>query len=144
MDDSILLEFIKDILGIEDTAREWFASYLTGHTQHFSVENTVSELADLLYGVPRGSVMGPIKYSIYTLPMEAIIRSHGLSYSIYADGMQVYLSFNLKTSSTAPQKLNYCLLDIQSWMLKNKLKINDDKTEFLILGIPILGVKTVK
>ena len=59
-----------------------------------------------------------------------------MQYSIYADDTQVYLSFDLKDATNALQKLNSCLSDIRSWMIENKLKINDDKTEFLIIASP--------
>jgi exonuclease III len=73
VDHNILLDFMKDTVGINGDAWNWFQSYLTGRTQQVSVENVVSELAKLLYGVPQGSVMGPIKYCIYTLNIGAII-----------------------------------------------------------------------
>ena len=81
-------------------------------------------------------MVGPIKYCIYTLPIGAIIRHHGLQYSIYADDTQVYLSFDINNSQEALGKLNACLIDIRSWMLKNKLKINYDKTEFRLIASP--------
>ena len=78
-------------------------------TQHVSVGNVVSELTELLYGVPRGSVMGIIKYFIYTLPIGISIQSCGLHYSIYSDDTHLYLSFNINDSEAAFQKLNSCL-----------------------------------
>ena len=53
--------------------------------QCVSVDNVLSELTELLFGVPQGSVMGCLKFCIYTLPIGAIIKSHGLQYHIYAD-----------------------------------------------------------
>ena len=134
VDHKILLDFLQDIIGVHGAAWNWFKSYLTGRSQQVSIENVVSEVAHLLYGVPQGSVLGPIKYCIYTLPIGAIIRSHGLQYSVYADDTQVYLSFDMNDSDAALKKLNSCLSDIRTWMLHNKLKINDDKTEFLLLS----------
>ena len=134
VDHNVLLSFINETIGIEGTAWKWFQSYLTGRSQQVEIDSIRSDLADLLYGVPQGSVLGPIKYCIYTLPIGAIIRHHGLNYAVYADDTQVYLSFNIKDSDTALQRLNSCLADIRTWMLKNKLKINDDKTEFLLIG----------
>ena len=96
----------------------------------------MSEFAELLDGVPQGSVLGPIKYCIYILPIGAIIQSHGLNDAIYAYYTEVDVSFDVSDPKLALNILNSCLLDTRTWMLQNKLKINDDKTEFLLIGTP--------
>ena len=136
VDHDILLTFLRDTVGIDDSALNWFQSYLTGRTQYVSIENVLSDLSELLFGVAQGSVMGPLKFCVYTLPVGAIIKSHGLNYHVYADDTQVYISFDLTDPDHALTKLNACLADIRSWMIKNRLKINDDKTEFLLIGSP--------
>ena len=98
-----------------------------------SVEDTVSELAEHLHEYPRVS-NGPYQYYIYTLPIGAIIRLHDLCYSFYADETQVYLSFEINDSEIALQKLNTCLFDIRTWIIKNKFKVNDEMTEFLFIA----------
>lgn len=134
VDHDILLSFLNDTIGINDAALNWFKSYLTNRTQQVEIDGVLSDPTNLKFGVPQGSVLGPLKFCIYTLPIGAIIKAHGLQYHIYADDTQVYLSFDLKNPEHALQKLNACLADIRSWMISNKLKINDDKTEFLIIG----------
>ena len=136
VDHNILLSFLQDTIGITGDALNWFQSYLTGRTQCVSIDNVMSELVELMFGVPQGSVMGPFKFCIYTLPIGAIIRAHGLKYHIYADDTQVYLALDINNPQAALNKLNSCLKDIRSWMIKNKLKINDSKTEFIILASP--------
>jgi hypothetical protein len=74
VDHQILLTFLQDTIRIHGSAWNWFHSYLTGQKQQVIIEDVLSELCELLYGVPQGSVMGPIKYCIYTLPIGAIIR----------------------------------------------------------------------
>jgi hypothetical protein len=136
VDHEILLTFLEHTIGIKGSALNWFKSYLSGRTQCISIDNVMSHLAELLFGVPQGSVMGPFKFCVYTLPIGAIIRSHGLSYHIYADDTQVYLAFDINDPQHALDRLNACLADIRSWMIQNKLKINDSKTEFIILASP--------
>ena len=136
VDHEILITFLEDTIGIKGAALDWFRSYLSGRMQCISIDNVMSNLVELLFGVPQGSVMGPFKFCVYTLPIGAIIRSHGLSYHIYADDTQVYLSFDVENPEEALDKLNSCLADIRSWMIKNKLKINDSKTEFVIFSSP--------
>ena len=68
----------------------------------------------------------------------AILRHHNIGYHIYADDTQLYISFKCKDPLESLTKLNMCIYDIRVWMIKNKLKINDSKTEFIILRSPLL------
>ena len=141
VDHRILLCFLKETLGIRGTALKWFETYLTGRLQCVLILEVMSDLAEILFGVPQGSVMGPFLFCVYTLPIGAIIKAHGLNYAIYADDTQVYLRFDVNDPQTALEKMNACLLDIRTWMITKKLKINDDKTEFVTIGSPNMHSK---
>ena len=91
------------------------------------------------FGLPQGSVVGPAGYSIYTLPVGDIARHHSISYHLYADDTQLYISFDPKIPGeleNALDKLQRCIYDIRQWMTVNKLKLNDAKTEFFIATSP--------
>jgi len=127
-----LLSLLEYHIGVKASALSLFKSYLSDRTQCVSINNAMSELAALVYGVPQGSVLGPIKFCIYTLPLGAIIRHYNVNYHIYADDTQLYVSFSATDFDSELNKLNLCLADIRSWMISNDLKLNDSKTEFLV------------
>ena len=66
-------------------------------------------------------------------PIGSILHHHGIDYHIYADDTQLHIQFGLSDPSTALEKNILCISDLRTWMIKNKLKINDSKTEFLVL-----------
>ena len=70
---------------------------------------------------------------MYMYPIGSILRHHGINYHIYADDTQLYITFDLSDPIVALEKINLCISGIRTWMIKNKLKINDSKTEFLVL-----------
>lgn len=91
------------------------------------------------FGVPQGSVLGPILFTLYTMPIGQIARRHELQAHFYADDTQLYLTFNptiSKDEEQAVEQVEACLKDVRKWMLQNMLKLNDTKTEFLIIGSP--------
>ena len=78
------------MLGISGSALQWFRSYLTDRKQKVVVNDVFSKSTSLTCGVPQGSVLGPILFTIYMLPLGEIIRSHGVQFHMYADDCQLY------------------------------------------------------
>ena len=73
----------------------WLKSYLSGRSQRVGIGDVFSVVATLLFGVPQGSVLGPILcFTIYTLPIRDTARTHGLNVHFYADDTQLYMSFD--------------------------------------------------
>ena len=115
----------------------------------------MSSKADLKFGVPQGSVLGPLLFALYTTPLNSMISGHTLPHHLYDEDSQLHVSFASEDSTAALNGLQSCLASIQSRMLMNKLKLHTDKTEFLLIGnerqrskylsmfpIELLGVKT--
>ena len=92
IDHRILLNRFEHMFGITGPALAWFVSYLTDRYQSVTFGEAVSTGKLLKFGVPQGSVLGPIVYCMYTKPVGDIIRRHGLLHHCYADDTQVYHS----------------------------------------------------
>ena len=130
------LHTLESSFGIQGKALDWFHSYLTGRTQTVHIKKSTSEPHELQYGVPQGSVLGPILFTIYTTPLGELIRRHGLTFHLYADDTQLYLTFKPSEPSSINNiisQLENCIEDIRAWMKLNLLKLNDDKTEMLVI-----------
>ena len=127
----ILLRRLSDSFGISGCALSWFQSYLSNRFQSVRIGSSKSDPVLLTTGVPQGSVLGPLLFTMYTRPLGSLITSHGVSYHFYADDSQLYLSFPTDESSAAKSMLESCIEDIRSWMSANFLMLNDSKTEFI-------------
>ncbi|KAF7241210.1 putative RNA-directed DNA polymerase from transposon BS [Varanus komodoensis] len=120
-------------LGVGGTALQWFHSYLNGRFQKVMLGDYGSVPWQLCHGVPLGSILSPLLFNVYMKPLGEVIRRCGLRNHQYADDTQLYLSFSTSPGE-AVAVLNRCLAEVMGWMRANKLKLNPDKTEVLLVG----------
>lgn len=102
----------------------------------FFFEGATSDSFDLRFGVPQGSCLGPLLFVVYASKLFEIVQVHLPNAHCLADDTQLYLSFNpnkLTDQAKALEAMERCISDLRKWMYRDKLKINDDKTEFLVI-----------
>ena len=136
VDHEVLLRRLETTFGIRDTALQWFRSYLTDKSQSVSINGSLSEDFPPPHGVPQGSCLGPLLFTIYASKLFEILKRRLPDVHAYADDNQLYLSFKPGASVSeleAVTALQNCIIDIKTWMTTDKLELNDGKTEFIII-----------
>ncbi len=113
--------------GISGTALQWIDSYLSDRSFKVPWRGEVSKSQHLATGVPQGSILGPLLFSVYMASLGSVIQKHGFSYHCYADDTQLYLSFHLDDLTIAA-RISACLTDISCWMKDHHLQLNLAKT----------------
>ena len=108
-------------------------------TQTVCLGQIKSDTLELLQGVPQGSVLGPVLFTIYTGPIGKIIRRHRLDFHLFADESQLYVSFKIKNTNDetiAVARLHACIDELKAWTIHYRLQLDDSKTEILVITTP--------
>ena len=113
---------------------QWFKSYISNRQQRVHIDWSLSCPQYLHFGIQQGSLLGPFLFCLYTTSISKIITTHDVSHHMYADDTQVYIELSQSDTHKLISSLSDCLTDISLWMKSSKLKLNSDKTEFIIIG----------
>ena len=124
-----LLNRLHRTFGISGSMLAWFDSYLADRKQFVSVSGCKSSSLPLAHGVPQGSVLGPLLFSIYTAPVSHLIASFGLRHQQYADDTLLYVALDHSNYTQAMVRLQECLNALRLWFAQNNLVINPEKSE---------------
>ncbi len=133
VDHNILLERLENWVGLSGMALKWFRSYLEGRGYYVSLGEHTSKWTSMTCGVPQGSILAPLLFSLYMLPLSQIMRKNQIAYHSYADDTQIYLALSPNDYSPIDSLCQY-IDEINSWMCQNFLQLNKEKTEVIAFG----------
>ena len=134
---SVLLRILEKEIGLSGTVLKWFKSFLTSRTQRTRLGNAVSDDIIIMFGVPQGSVLGPVLFNLYIRSIYLTVKSLGFSIYGYADDHQVLKTFKPKDQHLClTEDLSLCVYLIQQWMNKYFLQLNASKTQIILFGPP--------
>ena len=135
VDHSILLNILRDKYHITGSALQWFRCYLTGRTQRVKIGDTFSEPLVISFGVPQGSVLGPLLFNLYSSSLSEVFECEGFDSVGYADDNFGYRYFPASAQlSTLNDVVPHCLASIQCWTDSHLLKLNSGKTKVMVFG----------
>jgi hypothetical protein len=135
----LFLSRLEHAFGLSGSALEWFKSYFKDRYQRIMVNGEMSRETKLEIGLPQRSGAGPLGYKAYTKPIGHLIRSllFDIAYHMLADDYHIFKSLNpdsIASQLHARSDMEYCISVLSKWLHENQLKLNENKTELLIIG----------
>jgi len=130
VDHSILLRQLELHCGLTGSVLDWLASFV----QQVIYEGRLSHAVSVPFGVPQGSVLGPLLYVLYTAELSKVVTVHGLMLHQYADDSQISIAKTVSNASSGVIRLQECLCQVSAWMSSSRLRLNHKKIEVMWLG----------
>jgi len=134
VDHTLLLQRLALQYGLADGVLQWMRSFVSGRTQKVLYDGQLSSVQPRQFGVPQGSVLGPLLFVMYTAELHQVVSSHGLILHQYADDCQVYFSTFVGDAPDAVERFCCCLVDVEDWMSTSCFRLNPTKTQVMWLG----------
>ena len=132
IDHKILLDKLQ-MFGIYDSEHRWMTDYLTNRTQSVFVRGVLSCPQQVTSGVPQGSILGPLLFSMYVTDLPNSLRAANVL--MYADDTVIY--YAASEANQLERVLNAELKLLHDWSTMNELFIHPKKTEYVIFGTAV-------
>ena len=131
IDHSIIVHSLHTDFGFTDAVIQWLSHCLTDRASYVFLSDYCHAFAPLHSGVPQGSVVGPILFTIYIELLSAIIDSHSIIHHSFADDLQLQMSAPPDEISELLNSMQPSMCDVNAWATANML--SDSKTEFKLV-----------
>ena len=135
VDHRILLNILSYKYKIRGSALQWIKAFLSGRFQRVKINGELSDLVAIEFGVPQGSILGPLLFNMYCSSIDCAFEAAGFNCSGYADdnlGLRYFPAFS--SLSTLFSVVPNCIQSVNDWADAHFLKLNRDKTELMIFG----------
>ena len=135
VDHTVLLRILHSKFHITGSALSWLKSFLSGRTQRVKIGDSLSTSLTVLFGVPQGSILGPLLFNLYCSSLPEAFSRAGFSSMGYADdnlGLCIFPAFS--KLSTLFSDVPSCLSSISQWTNTHFLKLNAAKTNVMVFG----------
>ena len=119
-------------MGFNDSALNWFGSYLSGRHQKVKSGGNLSEWSSINNGVPQGSILGPLLFTILAADFRNCLKN--MKFHQYADDLQTYISSKLNNMVNTVNLINEDMENISQYSASNGLKLNYDKCKYMVIG----------
>ena len=131
--------------GIKGVANAWLKSYLSNRKQYVTINGHDSDKTEIIHGVPQGSVLGPLLFTIYINDMHKCIRN-STSFHFADDTNLLYIPQTKLRNRNIVRRLNIDIKSLDNWLTANKISLNSNKTELIVFrkkgtSIPNIKIK---
>ena len=127
----LLIDDLRSV-GVDGDALQYLLDYLSDRRYYVRIGSSSSESEALTRGVPQGSVLGPVLFCIYTIGLSKMLKNLGIEFKTFADDTQFYLAVTDIDATCG--MIDLVLENIKTWMMYKQLKLNVNKTEYMIVG----------